>query len=136
MVGQGAGSIQATIEPDYIDRGSQWGWRLVASTDAGTVLNPAPFAQLDYSSLNRTLQAIRSDCAARGILYSSFCDSMQRDAKDAFFNAGVDRDFGIARSLFGSTQPISLTVSGPWSGNSCLVPERPGRQVSVRRHRH
>jgi hypothetical protein len=55
------------------------------------------------------------------MLYSSWCESRQRDAKDAFFMSGLNRDFGIASSLFGSTQPISLTAVGQVSGNSLPV---------------
>jgi hypothetical protein len=55
------------------------------------------------------------------MLYSSWCESRQRDAKDAFFMSGLNRDFGIVSSLFGSTQPISLTAVGQVSGNSLPV---------------
>lgn len=102
--------MRVSVAASYGDSGAKWGWRLFASTDPAAVADPAPFAQLDYSQMRSAVQAVRSDCAARGMLYSSFCDQAVRDAKEKFFSDGMSRDLSIWGSILQSPAMAAASV--------------------------
>lgn len=112
VLGEGAATLDVTIAPAYSDRGAGWGWRVVASTSLAEVADPYPFAQLDHSAMRAAVSAVRNDCAARGMLNSSFCTQAMAAAKDQFFAQGLSWDFAQASAINASgTTVVSVRTS-------------------------
>lgn len=126
VVGQGGVILNVTIAPTYVDRGAKWGWRVIASTALASVIDPYPFAQLDYSVLKSSVDAVRDDCSARGMLGSSFCTQAVEEAKDSFFRDGTSRDLVIWSSLNSISSPLAVAVQDSGSTSQSVYLKAPG----------